>query len=217
MPKSSRSTFNLVLLVLVLIAGVALVYTVVGQLWPRAGVEEELAQPAPERVAGPVTRPEGDVAEPDPSTVDAGRIATPATASRTPETVTLTLPNGAQVVGTAQAQALQAYLASSEAPGRRFAMESVSFVARDEVRQDPDGALTTLSAILNAYPQARVRVEVIERHPQMDQPHDRAVERAANVAAALVANGLPASRVTSRGVKSENADVPRVELVVTEK
>jgi outer membrane protein OmpA-like peptidoglycan-associated protein len=217
MPQSSRSTFNIVLLAAVLIAGVALVYTAVGQLWPRAGVEEELAQPVPDRVAGPVSQAEGDVAEPDLSTLDAGRMATPPTASRTPETVTLTLPNGAQVVGTGQAQALQAYLASSEAPGRRFEMTSVRFVGQDEVRQDPDGALTTLAAILNAYPQARVRVEVIERNPQMDQPHDRAVERAANVAAALVANGVPASRVTSRGVKSENADVPRVELVVTEK
>lgn len=217
MSQSPRRTFNIVLLVLAVLAGVALAYTAVGQLWPRAGADADLSQEAPDRIAGPINQEEGEVTGPDTTTLDAGRMATPAHAVDPAEKVVLALPNGTQVTGTAEAADLQAYLASSAPAGRRFSLNSVHFVARDEVRQDPDGALSTLTAILNAYPESRVRIEVIERNPQMNQPHQRAFNRASNVATALVANGLPEERVTFRAVKAEDADLPRVEMVVTEK
>lgn len=221
MSNPSQNTFNLLIGAAVVAAVVILGYTAVGQIWPRAGAGADLVDTPPETVAGPLVTPADDAAgTTDDTTLDTGRYRSPPAAQDgegRPELEIVTLPDGASVTATPQAAALLAYLGSEAAPGRRFALESVRFVGREEVRQDPDGALTTYAAILNAYPATRVRIEVIERNPDMSHPHDRATQRAANVAAALVDSGLDAGRVTARGLKSQSADRPRVELVVAER
>lgn len=131
--------------------------------------------------------------------------------------VRLTLPNGTTVVGTPAAAELLDYLSSEAAAGRRFDLDAIGFVHRENVRQDPDGAITTLAAIMQAFPEARYQVEVREFNPQEPDPHDRAIERAAAVERALVAYGVPDAWITSEGVDASEPIAPEVELVVVAK
>jgi len=210
-----RKTFNVTIIVLIAILAVVLIYTAWGSLKALVTNTDELPPP-PERVTGDVDRtaPPAD-GQLDTTTLD--QAARKPTAAAPPQTLVLTLPNGARVRGTEAEADLQRYLASDAAAGRRIPLSSLHFVEWDEVRQDPDGAITTLAAILNAFPEARVRVEVVERNPQMYEPRDRAAARAQAVARAIVSAGVDAGRVTHVGVKSQDVDIPVVSLVVVDK
>jgi hypothetical protein len=208
-----RRTFNIVLVALAAVFGLALAISGWGPLRSMLGEGGE-PPPDPARIAG---EPQATMA-PDRDGLDRTTLGDAAarkpTAPPVPPRVTLSLPGGARVQGTPAEADLLAYLETDAAAGRRFALPSIAFVENDAVRQSPDGALTTLAAILQAFPRARIRVEVIERNPQMFEPHDRATARAQAVARAIVAQGVDAGRVTHAGVKSTHVETPRVELVV---
>lgn len=141
----------------------------------------------------------------DPTTVDVDPTSTPGvvsdghqTASPPPAgeappgaTTQIVLPNGAPVYGgPAHVQVQQAL-----SGGGQVAVP-LSFLRFDQgsaqPKQDPDTSLTTLAAVLNAYPQARAVVEA--------SGPDRALaeQRAAETAKALIGYGVKADRVSSR-------------------
>lgn len=141
----------------------------------------------------------------DPTTVDVDATSTPGVVSGGHQTgsppqageappgatTQIVLPSGAPVYGSAAHVAVQQALA-----GGGGAAVPLSFIRFDpgsaQPKQDPDTSLTTLAAILNAYPQARATVEV--------SGPDRALaeQRAGELAKALIGYGVSAGRVTSR-------------------
>ena len=154
----------------------------------------------------------------DPATVDAGatRNTPPGTEAGSPRSPT-TLESGAQVLATPAAKALQDYLASSEPPGRRFRLQEVRFVGGQQVREDPNGSIATLVAILRAHPTAKVQIEVARPASTRTLPDAELRQLAENVAAAFVRNGLSADRVSASGALVDGEKEPLVFLVVTAK
>lgn len=141
----------------------------------------------------------------DPTTVDVDTTSTPGvvdpyhqTGSPPPAgeppagaTTQILLPNGAPVFGGPAHVAVQRALAGSGEA--RAALDFVRFdQGSTQPKQDPDTSLTTLAAILNAYPQSQAVVEVAGR----DRP--LAEQRAAELAKAIIGYGVAAGRVTSR-------------------
>jgi outer membrane protein OmpA-like peptidoglycan-associated protein len=118
-----------------------------------------------------------------------------------PEAVSL--PNG-QTVNVARggfAWTLQQYLASTEAGGRSFEFDGLHFASNSaELGQQSQPTVASLVSILQAYPNARVRVD-----GHTDEVGDPAgnkklsEERAAAVAQAIIAGGVQPQRVTSAG------------------
>jgi outer membrane protein OmpA-like peptidoglycan-associated protein len=141
----------------------------------------------------------------DPTTVDVDATSTPGvvapyhqTSAPPPKgdappgaTTQIVLPSGAPVYGgPAHVQVQQAL-----AGGGQVAVP-LGFLRFDQgsaqPKQDPDTSLTTLAAVLNAYPRSRVVVEA--------SGPDRALteRRAAETARALINAGVAAERVSSR-------------------
>lgn len=210
-----RKGFNLAVILVIAIMGSVLIYIAWGTLKALATDADEVP-PTRARVRGEVsgTAPMPDGGNGSTTLEQAAR--TPA-AGPSPQTSVLTLPNGTRVRGTQAEEELQQYLASDAAAGRRFPFNAPFFVQRDDVSEEPNGAITTLAAILNAYPDARVRVEVIEWNPQMNEPRYRAVDRAEALARVIVAAGVDAKRITHAGVKSRAVNAPTIELVIVAK
>ena len=205
-----RRSFNLVALLLVAVALISLggitVYMVRGIL------TEDTDPPRPERTTGTVwNTPDANASGVDPATRQDGKIEPIAP---DPRVVTLELPGGTSVDATATEAELLRYLQSGQPAGRRFHLRSLGFIERNALRMEPEDSLTTLAAILNAYPATRVRIEVLERNPGREEPRDRASQRAATVASALASQGVDADRITSAGVRTENVEDSRVELVI---
>jgi len=211
--RPKRRSFNVAVVLLVLIAVISLgwisVY-VVGEM-----LTDEPDSARADRVTGEVRGTTGvDASGVDPTTQQDGKIEPIAP---DPRLVTLTLPGGTTVEATAMEAELLQYLESGQPAGRRFHVQSLGFIERNALRQEPEDSLTTLAAILNAFPQSRVRVEVLERNPGMAGPRDRAVQRAAIVARSLATHGVDADRITSAGVRSEDVEASRIELVITDR
>lgn len=141
----------------------------------------------------------------DPTTVDVDATSTPGvvqpyhqTGAPPPKgdappgaTTQIVLPNGAPVYGGPAHVQIQQALA-----GGGQVAAPLTFLRFDQgaaqPKQDPDTSLTTLAAILNAYPQSRVVVEA--------SGPDRALaeQRASETAKALINAGVAAERVASR-------------------
>lgn len=149
----------------------------------------------------------------DRTTVDAGRPRQPPVPAPPPFTE-VTLPGGLKVLATPALAELQRSLAGESQVGDRFTLTGIRFVGVDAVRQDPDGVLTSLAAILNAYPLARVKVLVIEPNRPEQDPPDLTERRARAVAQAIAANGVDPARIDSEGVRSPDVAATRVELMV---
>lgn len=154
-------------------------------------------------------------ADVDPATIDRGAYRNPS--GPPPPRSSTQLDSSARVLATPAAQDLQAYLRSAEPAGRRFELPSIRFVQGPHVREDPDGSIATLVAVLNAHPKASVIVEVTHANPQMDVASESSSDRARRVADVFIRNGLPPERVTSRGLNTPVSQVPRVYLTVREK
>lgn len=153
----------------------------------------------------------------DETTADNDVYARPGQAPAPAATETVTA-GAAEVQVTPQVADIQRYLASGEAAGRRFPLPFVHFTGGQELREEPNGSLASLAAILRAHPNARVRVEVQHPNQQQDQPSGDAQTRAELLAAALVRNGLPAAQVTAAGAQGgQESDVSTAFLVVTGK
>ncbi|WP_374471637.1 hypothetical protein [Phenylobacterium sp.] len=153
----------------------------------------------------------------DPATIDEGAFRTPLASTPAPPMASTTLPSGTAVYATPAAQEIQAYLASAEPPGKAFVLPSIGFVEGGQVREDPDGSIASLVAVLRAYPTARIRIETPHANPQQAQVSEASEDRARRVAEAFVRNGMPADRVTSTGVNAPVSQVPAVRLVVVQK
>lgn len=151
----------------------------------------------------------------DPATQDKGAFRNPPIAPADP--VIVTLPNGTQITATTAISRLADYLASDRPAGETFALPSIRFANAGEVRSDPDGALSALAAVVQAHPDARVRVEVVWRNPGQPTPSPEAAARAERVRNALIANGMPEGQVSAAGVRNEDAAAPYVQMVVTAK
>jgi outer membrane protein OmpA-like peptidoglycan-associated protein len=159
----------------------------------------------------------GGGAKTDATTADNDVYARPGQPPAPAPTETVTV-GAAELQVTPQVADVQRYLASGEAAGRRFPLTFVHFTGGQELREEPNGSLASLAAILRAHPKARVRVEVQHPNQQQDQPSGDAQTRAELVAAALVQNGLPATQVTATGVRGgQESDVSTAFLVVTGK
>lgn len=146
-----------------------------------------------------------EAANVDPTTVDVDATSTPGVVSPGHQTgsppqageappgatTQIVLPSGAPVYGgPAHVQVQQAL-----AGGGQIAVP-LGFLRFDvgsaQPKQDPDTSLTTLAAVLNAYPQSRAVVEA--------SGPDRALaeQRAAETAKALINAGVRAERLSSR-------------------
>jgi outer membrane protein OmpA-like peptidoglycan-associated protein len=144
----------------------------------------------------------------------------------------VTLPGGQAVElqqGTLNYQ-LQQYLASPEPAPRRFTFDGLNFATSSaELPADAQSTVTALGQILQAYPKAVVRVEGYADARGSDQTNQQlGAQRAEAVARALIANGIPANRVTaatggetnpvdSNTTAQGQAENRRTDLVVTAK
>ncbi|HYF23472.1 MAG TPA: OmpA family protein [Caulobacteraceae bacterium] len=140
------------------------------------------------------------------------------------------LPGGAAIQGVPGGLAydLARYLGSTEAANRRFTFDNLHFdTGAATLRPDSQATLSTVAQILTAYPRAAVRIEGFT-----DERGDAAAnkqlseERAAAVARALTAAGVPAARIRSAGLGEQPtgaagaqslAQNRRTDLVVTAK
>lgn len=128
---------------------------------------------------------QGDGAKTDPATRDNAQDAT----LPPPQTQT-TLPTGAPIwVEPAQAQLVETLRGGGAG---RVALRSIEFEG-ERLRADPNTAVTSLAAILNAHPQSRVTVEVSSG--QNGDP-ELARTRARALVEALGKAGVPAERLT---------------------
>lgn len=139
----------------------------------------------------------------DETTIDE---TAPTTASAPQATVTL--PSAATIQTSPQMAALDAYLGSGEAAGRRFPLPQIRF-QDGEVRQDPDTTLTSLAAVLNAHPAANIRIEAA--------PGAEASARADALAEAIVESGVSRARVASGAAAPDSPESGEVWLVVVAK
>ena len=160
---------------------------------------------------------DGGGAKTDETTAD--NNVNPRPGQATPPAATQTVTVGeAEVQVTPQVADIERYLASGEAAGRRFPLPFVSFTSGQQLREEPNGSLATLAAILRAHPNAAVRVEVQHPNLDQDQPSGDAQTRAELVAAALVRSGASPGQVTATGVKGgQQQDISTAFLVVTGK
>lgn len=209
LPK--RRSFNIVILLLIVIAVVSLGWISIRIVGGMLSEHPARAERATGAIRG---TNEANPSGVDPTTRQDGKIERIAP---DPRMVTLALPGGTTVDATATEAELLQYLESDQPAGRRFHIRSLGFIERNALRQEPVGSLTTLAAILDAFPEARLRVEVLDRNPGMTGPRDRAVQRAAIVAQALAAHGVDADRITSAGVRSEDVEDSRIELVIVDR
>lgn len=152
-------------------------------------------------------------AEVDAAAVDAGAYRN-LTTTPTPALTPVTLPGGAQIMATPAASAVHAYLASDPATARRFTLSEVHFNGM-RVREDPNGSVASLVAVLNAFPDASVRVEVGRPPAAVDRPTADTGDLAAEVAKVFVRNGLDPGRIEAAGVIAEGPVEPVTHLVVT--
>lgn len=152
----------------------------------------------------------------DEATIDAGAMRTPPNTQASPRTPTA-IADGTTVYATEMARDLQTFLESGEPAPREFELTAISFVQGMRVREDPDGTVANLTAILNAHPQTRVQIVVPHTNPESDRVSEASQDRAARVAQVFVANGLDPARITSAGRNAPAEVVPHAVLVVTEK
>lgn len=128
--------------------------------------------------------------------VAAGAAATPALPVER-----VALPNGQAVElepNTLNYQ-LQQFLASPEPAPRTFTFDRLNFAtSSSELPADAQPTVTALAQILQAYPNARVRVDGYADARGSDQTNQQlGAQRAEAVARALIAQGVAANRVTS--------------------
>lgn len=152
----------------------------------------------------------------DEATVDKGEYRNAAVKAEPPQSQT-TLPGGAVVLATPTAKALQSYLASNDPAGRRFALPEIRFVEGQVVREDPNGSVANLTAILRAYPATRIRIEVARPAAYAGRSDAERGALARKVSEVFVNNGLPAGRVESGAGQTGGETEPEVWLAVTAK
>ncbi|NEX93373.1 hypothetical protein [Caulobacter sp. 17J65-9] len=107
---------------------------------------------------------------------------------------------------------LDDYLKSGQTGERAFQFQALVFTPRGELGQNPNFSPTSLAAVLNAYPQARLQ---IRGFAAPGQPAKVGSDHAAKVAQALIQSGVDAKRVTSAGAVAASPAEARVDLVVT--
>jgi outer membrane protein OmpA-like peptidoglycan-associated protein len=125
---------------------------------------------------------------------------------------------------------LQQYLASPEPANRRFTFEGLNFATGSaDLPGDAQQTVSALAQILQAYPNATVRIEGYADARGSEGANAQLGERRADaVARALIAQGLPAARVTAASGGETNpvetnataqgqAENRRTDLVVTAK
>lgn len=139
-------------------------------------------------------------------------------------TATVNVPGASTSVSTG----LQPYLAGTEAAGRRFTFDRLNFATGSaELPADASQTIGTVAQILTASPTAAVRVEGYADARGSDAANQQlGAQRANAVAQALIAAGVPASRVTAASGGESNpvdtnatgsgqAENRRTDLVVT--
>ncbi len=154
----------------------------------------------------------------DPATVDAGAIrnAPPGTEAG-PSRAPITLEGSPRVLATPAAVALQSALDSGEPAGVRIPLPEIRFVGGQQVREDPNGSIATLAAILRAHPSAQVRVEVARPTPQRQTANGETARLAELVEQAFIRNGVPADQISSAGALTNSEREPLVRLAVIRK
>lgn len=164
----------------------------------------------------------GEPSEPDPharaaaaasvaeSVAPPPQPAAPAAAPGTTERVTL--PNGRtlDLVAGTLAYELAQYLGSDAAPGRTFTFEALEFrPGSSRLQPQAESTLESLALILEAYPNARVRLEGHTDEVGDSQGNQRLSEaRAFEAAEALLAYGVTPERVTAAGFGETRPLIP---------
>ena len=160
--------------------------------------------------------------------------ATGATSAATPalpvERVTLPGGRSVELAPNTLNYQLQQYLASPEPAPRRFTFDGLNFATSSaELPTDAQATVSALAQILQAYPNAVVRVEGYADARGSEQTNAQlGAQRAEAVARALIGQGIPAGRVTSatggetnpvdtNATNQGQAENRRTDLVVTAK
>lgn len=178
-----------------------------------------------------VLRSCGDEDEADTTTTTEQTTTAPAaTPALAVEQVTLPGGRTVQLEPNTLNYQLQQFLASSEPAPRRFTFDRLNFATSSaEMPADAQAVTTALAQILQAYPNARVRVEGYADARGADAANVQlGARRAEAVAQALIAQGVPAARVTAATGGESNpvaanataqgqAENRRTDLVVTAK
>ena len=177
-------------------------------------------------------KPEREVVITEQTTTAPAQPATTPAATPALPVERVTLPGGRSVElapNTLNYQ-LQQFLASPEPAPRRFTFDRLNFATGSaELPADAQSTVTGLGQILQAYPNAAVRVEGYADARGSDQTNAQlGAQRAEAVARALISQGLPANRVTAASGGETNpvdsnttaqgqAENRRTDLVVTAK
>jgi outer membrane protein OmpA-like peptidoglycan-associated protein len=156
--------------------------------------------------------------------------AAPATPALPVERVTLPGGQAVELQPNTLNYQLQQFLASPEPAPRRFTFDRLNFATSSaELPADAQSTITGLGQILQAYPNAVVRVEGYADARGGEQGNQQlGAQRAEAVARALIAQGIPANRVTaatggetnpvdSNATAQGQAENRRTDLVVTAK
>jgi outer membrane protein OmpA-like peptidoglycan-associated protein/uncharacterized membrane protein YeaQ/YmgE (transglycosylase-associated protein family) len=161
------------------------------------------AQPAPAQPQV-VAAPEVRVAEPSPPVTTAGKPLIPTSLTmrelRLPDGVTLNLPESSFL------HEIYKYLSDATAThGRAFAFDGLDFDnATIRVLPETETAVTSLTALLRAFPTVTLRIEGYTDatgDPAADQ--NRSLAQAEALKALLVKAGVPGNRITTAGFGSE--------------
>ncbi|NNM78349.1 OmpA family protein [Sphingomonas sp. ID1715] len=116
-----------------------------------------------------------------------------------PAAAPVALPNGktVELAPNTLSYDVQAYLASQEAAPKTFSFDRLNFdTGRFDIRDDDENELENLARVLNAYPNARVRVVGYTDASGGELPNQRlAYARARSVARALTGEGVDEDRI----------------------
>ena len=154
-----------------------------------------------DRAASTTTTQQTTTTAPAAATAPVAPAATATAATPALAVESVQLPNGQtfQAAPNSLNYQLQSFLASPEPAPRSFEFENLNFATSSaELPADAQGTVTALSQILQAYPNARVRVDgYADARGDAGANQQLGAQRAESVARALIAAGVPAARITA--------------------